>query len=242
MVIKKKCAVFISGNGSNLESIIKESKKSDFPVKVESIITDNINSRGLNFGKTYNIKCYPVDYKSFSKKENFESKILEILSIDEIEIICLAGYMKILSSLFINSFNDLDLFISNFMSKWGTTLLRYSLGIIYIWFGVLKPFGLSPAQELVENTIYWFDDPKTFVPILGIWEVVIGITMCIKPLIRVSIFLLFLQMPGTFLPLILLPEVCFTSFPFGLTLEGQYIVKNLIIISAALVLGSTVRK
>lgn len=142
----------------------------------------------------------------------------------------------------INSFNDLDIYISNFMSKWGTTLLRYSLGIIYIWFGVLKPFGLSPAQELVENTIYWFDDPKTFVPILGIWEVVIGITMCIKPLIRFSIFLLFLQMPGTFLPLILLPEVCFTSFPFGLTLEGQYIVKNLIIISAALVVGSTVRK
>ena len=49
-------------------------------------------------------------------------------------------------------------------------------------------------------------------------------------------------MPGTFLPLILLPEVCFSNFPFGLTLEGQYIVKNLIIISAALVVGSTVRK
>ena len=48
-------------------------------------------------------------------------------------------------------------------------------------------------------------------------------------------------MPGTFLPLILLPEVCFTSFPFGLTVEGQYIVKNLIIISAAIVVGSTVR-
>ena len=80
------------------------------------------------------------------------------------------------------------------------------------------------------------------VPILGIWEVVIGITMIIKPLIRVSIILLFIQMPGTFLPLVLFPEVCFTSFPFGLTLEGQYIVKNLIIISAALVVGSTVRK
>ena len=49
-------------------------------------------------------------------------------------------------------------------------------------------------------------------------------------------------MPGTFLPLILLPEVCFSNFPFGLTLEGQYIIKNLIIISAALVVGSTVRK
>ena len=76
---------------------------------------------------------------------------------------------------------------------------------------------------------------------LGWWEVITGLTMCIKPLIRISILLLFIQMPGTFLPLILLPEVCFTSFPFGLTLEGQYIVKNLIIISAALVVGSTVR-
>ena len=142
----------------------------------------------------------------------------------------------------IKRFDDLDIYITEFMSKWGLTLLRYSLGIIYIWFGALKPLGLSPAQELVENTVYWFENPKTFVPILGIWEVVIGITMIVKPLIRISIFLLFIQMPGTFLPLVLFPEVCFTNFPFGLTLEGQYIVKNLIIISAALVVGSTVRK
>ena len=136
---------------------------------------------------------------------------------------------------------DLDATAIKFMDKFGVTLLRYSLGIIYIWFGALKPLGLSPAQELVENTVYWFEDPKTFVPILGVWEVVIGITICIKPLIRVALFLLFIQMPGTFLPLILFPEVCFTDFPIGLTLEGQYIVKNLIIISAAIVVGSTVR-
>ena len=142
----------------------------------------------------------------------------------------------------IKTYDELDIFITKFMSKWGITFLRYSLGLIYIWFGILKPFGLSPAQELIENTVYWFDNPKTFVPILGWWEVIIGLTMCIKPLIRVSIFLLFIQMPGTFLPLILLPEVCFNNFPFGLTLEGQYIIKNLIIISAALVVGSTVRK
>ena len=142
----------------------------------------------------------------------------------------------------IRTYDELDIFITKFMSKWGITFLRYSLGLIYIWFGILKPFGLSPAQELIENTVYWFDNPKTFVPILGWWEVIIGLTMCIKPLIRVSIFLLFIQMPGTFLPLILLPEVCFNNFPFGLTLEGQYIIKNLIIISAALVVGSTVRK
>jgi len=141
----------------------------------------------------------------------------------------------------IRTLNDLDIFITKLMSRWGITLLRYSIGIIYIWFGILKPFGLSPAQELVENTVYWFNNPEDFVPILGWWEVIIGITMCIKPLIRFSIFLLFIQMPGTFLPLVLLPEVCFTNFPFGLTTEGQYIIKNLIIISAAIVVGSTVR-
>ena len=141
----------------------------------------------------------------------------------------------------IKSFNDLDIFITKLMSRWGITLLRYSIGIIYIWFGILKPFGLSPAQELVENTVYWFNNPADFVPILGWWEVIIGVTMCIKPLIRFSIFLLFIQLPGTFLPLVLLPEVCFTNFPFGLTTEGQYIIKNLIVISAALVVGSTVR-
>ena len=94
----------------------------------------------------------------------------------------------------IKTYDELDIFITKFMSKWGITFLRYSLGLIYIWFGILKPFGLSPAQELVENTVYWFDNPKTFVPILGWWEVVIGLTMCIKPLIRVSIFLLFIML------------------------------------------------
>jgi len=136
----------------------------------------------------------------------------------------------------------LDIFISKYMSTYGILLLRYSLAIVFIWFGLLKPLGISPAQELVENTVYWFDDKATFVNLLGWWEVVIGFTMCVRPLIRISIFLLFLQIPGTFLPLVLLPEVCFTDFPYGLTLEGQYIVKNMIIISSALVIGGTVRK
>ena len=136
----------------------------------------------------------------------------------------------------------LDIFISKFMNNYGILLLRYSLAMVFIWFGLLKPLGISPAQELVENTVYWFDDKATFVNFLGWREVVIGFTMCFRPLIRISIFLLFLQIPGTFLPLVLLPEVCFTDFPYGLTLEGQYIVKNLIIISSALVIGGTVRK
>jgi len=63
----------------------------------------------------------------------------------------------------------------------------------------------------------------------------------IRPLIRLGIFLLFLQMSGTILPLFILPEVCFKHIPFVLTLEGQYIIKNLILISAAIVVGGTVR-
>jgi uncharacterized membrane protein YkgB len=139
------------------------------------------------------------------------------------------------------SFWELDRHIAGFMTKYGIVSLRWTVGIVFIWFGALKLFpGMSPAEELVKNTVY-FIDPGWFFPLLGVWEVLIGLFLLIRPLIRVAILLLFLQMPGTFLPLILLPEVCFTAFPFGLTLEGQYIVKNLVIISAALVVGGTVR-
>ena len=133
-----------------------------------------------------------------------------------------------------------DLKITRWMARWGPPALRVSLGVVFIWFGILKPLGMSPAQELVERTVYWID-PAVFVPLLGWWEVAIGVCLLIKPLIRLAILLLFLQMPGTALPLVLLPDVCFTDIPFGLTLEGQYIVKNLVLISAALVIGGGVR-
>ena len=131
--------------------------------------------------------------------------------------------------------------IAGTMEKYGVRLLRITLGLIFIWFGALKLVeGLSPAEELVKRTVYWFS-PEVFFPILGIWEVLIGVGLLFRPLLRAALLLLFLQMPGTFLPLILLPDVCFTTFPYGLTLEGQYIIKNLILISAALVVGGTVR-
>ena len=127
------------------------------------------------------------------------------------------------------------------MYRHGVVLLRISLAAVFIWFGLLKPLGVSPAAQLIERTVYWFP-PEHFVPILGWWEAAIGVCLLFRPLIRVSLFLLFLQMPGTLLPLILLPDVCFTAFPYGLTLEGQYIIKNLVLISAAIVVGGTVRQ
>lgn len=135
---------------------------------------------------------------------------------------------------------EIDRHIAFYMEKYGTRVLRYALAVTFIWFGALKPLGLSPAAGLVERTVYWFE-PSVFVPILGWWEVLIGLFLVFRPTIRASLFLLFLQMPGTMLPLVLLPDVCFTQFPLGLTLEGQYIIKNLVLIGAAIVLGGTVR-
>ncbi len=138
------------------------------------------------------------------------------------------------------AFDQIDRSIAGWMRRYGHFLLRMSLGIIFIWFGILKPLGISPAAELAKRTVYWLP-PDLFVPILGWWEVAIGVGLLFRPLIRAALFLLFLQMPGTMLPLVLLPDVCFTHFPYGLTLAGQYIIKNLILISAGIVVGGTVR-
>ena len=132
---------------------------------------------------------------------------------------------------------EFDSLLIERLNNWSLPVLRVSLGIIFIWFGTLKPFGDSPANEVITKTIYWFD-PDIFIPILGVWEIAIGLCLLYAPFIRAGLFLLALQMPGTFLPLVLLPEVCFVNFPFDLTLEGQYIIKNLVLIGAAIVVGS----
>ncbi len=130
-----------------------------------------------------------------------------------------------------------DIKLISFLNRVSLPALRISLGVIFIWFGLLKVFGESPANDLITKTVYWFN-PDVFIPILGIWEAAIGLCLLFPFLNRLGLFLLALQMPGTFLPLVLLPEVCFISFPFNLTLEGQYIVKNLVLIGAAMVVGA----
>lgn len=129
--------------------------------------------------------------------------------------------------------------ISTWMNRHGRRLLRYSLAAVFIWFGALKMVGSSPANDLVSRTIYWLP-PDKFLPVLGAWEMAIGVCLLFRPLLRPGLLLLFLQMPGTFLPFIVVPELCFESFPFVLTVEGQYIVKNVVLIGAALVVGGTI--
>ena len=140
----------------------------------------------------------------------------------------------------------LDRAIAATMGRYGEPALRVSLAVIFVWFGVLKPLGLSPAAPLVMATVGWLPllSPAAWVGVIGWWEVAIGVCFLFRSTTRVAIALLAAQMVGTFLPLVLLPEVTFQPgrFPYAPTMEGQYIVKNLLIISAALVIGGTVRR
>ena len=101
MVRKIKTCVFISGNGSNLESIIKSSRNYYFPIKIELIISDNIRAKGLNFARKYGI---PFKFFSSKNQKKFERKCLFEIKKRKIKFLCLAGFMKILSNNFIRSF------------------------------------------------------------------------------------------------------------------------------------------
>ena len=115
-------------------------------------------------------------------------------------------------------------------------LARFSLFVVFFYFGILKVVGLSPASQLVqnlfENTI-GFMPFGTFIILFGLFECLIGVLFIIRGLERIVIPLLFLHMIMTFMPLFMLPEVTWSAFLVP-TLEGQYIIKNLVIISAAI--------
>jgi len=99
---KIKTAVFISGNGSNLKSLIKFSIQKNSPFSINIIISDNPKAKGLVYGKIFKIKKKVFN---FSNKIDTERKILKILKKNEINLICLAGFMRIISKKFIKNFN-----------------------------------------------------------------------------------------------------------------------------------------
>ncbi len=142
--------------------------------------------------------------------------------------------------------DKIDAAITRWMARNGVTFLRISLGIVFFWFGFLKYFPhASPAEALAGKTIvvltFGHIQPNISMPILATWECLIGLGLLSNVAMRVTIFLLFAQMAGTLLPLFFFPHETFVSLPFAPTLEGQYIIKNLVLISAGLVIGATVR-
>lgn len=121
--------------------------------------------------------------------------------------------------------------IYTLLEEYQDWFLRISLAVIYIWFGILKPFDSSPAADLVANSIYFLPREGFFI-FLGIWETILGIMFLIPRFTKVTFWIFILHMGGTFTPFLTLPDTVFIKSPFSLSLEGQYIIKNLILISA----------
>ena len=134
----------------------------------------------------------------------------------------------------------LDGWVIRCMQAHGIRVLRIALGIVFIWFGLLKVIGRSPVVELVARTVYWVD-PRWFVPFLGFWETVVGVGLLFAVALRATLFLFWLQLAGTFLVLVLHPGIAFQDHnPLLLTTEGEFVVKNLVLIAGGLAVGGTV--
>lgn len=134
-------------------------------------------------------------------------------------------------------FYNFDAMLTSIMRRWGHLFLRISLGIIFLWFGALKIFGVSPVAELVQQTYYFL--PGSWLMItLGELEVLIGVCLISGILLRIALGLLLIQMIGTFASFFFAPQFFFTHQNILLlTTEGEFIIKNLVLISAAIVLG-----
>lgn len=146
----------------------------------------------------------------------------------------------------LSPFETVDRRITRWMAKNGITLLRISVGIVFFWFGVLKFVpGLSPADELATRTIstltFGVVQPDLSRPVLAAWECLIGLGLISGRYLRATLLLLFVQMLGTVTPLVLFPGETWSRFPIAPTLEGQYILKNMVLVTAAIVIGATVR-
>ena len=143
-------------------------------------------------------------------------------------------------------FTAIDVEITAWMARHGIAILRVGLGVVFLWFGLLKFIpGGSPAEELAGRTIeiltFGLIQPSVSVVILAAWESIIGIGLITGVFLRATLLLLIVQMLGTLTPLAFFPTETF-SRPFYMpTLEGQYIIKNMVLIAAGLVIGATAR-
>ncbi|HYC79486.1 MAG TPA: DoxX family membrane protein [Candidatus Binatia bacterium] len=133
--------------------------------------------------------------------------------------------------------NQLDNWMRGFLAKWGTTLLRISLSVVFVWFGLLKIFGVSPVEELVNSSFGFlpFEFPFKY---LGVMEVAIGLGLLFKVALRTTLGLMWLMLIGTFTAVFFNPTLFFSGNIFLLTTEGEFVIKNLVLLSAGMVIGA----
>lgn len=137
--------------------------------------------------------------------------------------------------------NRLDARMIRVMARYGIPALRLALGVVFLWFGLLKVMGRSPVARLIAATVYWMS-PSAFIPWLGVWEMVVGLGLLFTRALRVTLLLFWLQLAGTLFALVLRPDITFQGGnPLLLTAEGEFIVKNLVLIAGGIVVGGTVR-
>ena len=134
------------------------------------------------------------------------------------------------------------------MREWGVVALRLALGIVFLWFGALKIAGVSSVVELIQKSYSFLPYPD-FIPLfqaeragfilfLGVWEALIGLGLIFKKVLRLTLALLWLQMAGTLVALALASALFFTGVNFLLlTMEGEFVVKNLVLIASGIVIG-----
>ena len=132
-------------------------------------------------------------------------------------------------------FLEFDRKFINSMRACAIPTLRVTLGLVFLWFGALKVFGVSPVADLITSTYSFF--PPLFVMVLGIWEVAVGFGLIFRFALRSILALLWLQMAGTFASLVLNPTLFFHGNIFLLTTEGEFVVKNIVLVAASLVVG-----
>ncbi len=130
---------------------------------------------------------------------------------------------------------SIDIALIHFFRKIAVPLARFGLFVIFVWFGLLKVIGQSPASPLVQN-LFEHTIPMmsfgTFIVLFGLFEVLIGVLFIIPTCERLVIPLLLVHMTTTFMPLFIIPEATWTR-AFVPTLEGQYIIKNLALLASA---------
>lgn len=138
--------------------------------------------------------------------------------------------------------DHLDQHIVHWMARYGVTTLRLALALVFIWFGTLKVIGASPVADLVSSTLP-FLPARVSVPLMGALEVMIGLGLATRVGLRLVLLLFVLQMAGTFLVFILLPGQSFQrGNPLLLTVTGEFVLKNSILLAAGFVVGSTLRR
>lgn len=134
----------------------------------------------------------------------------------------------------------LDQWLVQQMGRYGIEFLRVALATVFIWFGLLKLAGRSPVEELVKAMVSWIPAERV-VPLLGAWEMVVGIGLLCRVALRATLLLCWMLLSGTFLALVWRPDITFQAGnPLLLTMEGEFIVKNLVLIAGGLVVGGTV--